>query len=305
VLRCGWLNYSTPTKGPDVLTVQFKTNAARTQIYYYDSSLPDPINLVGGLPIYVVTSTGQQGINRRRVTAEVIQKPYIVAAKAALTGSQDIRFIGNAVVCGFNHSADTPSSPNLTGSYGRAGLYTCMPYETVAGPLPGSWTTGSTWNGGTATQAGNPVPNVSGGVGFYPGPWSMFGMSQADFFNWIGAPVSSAANINGIVYLDNNGTAQDQSGAFAYQGATGEGMLYVDGDLTLNSTFIYRGLVYIEGDLKMNGQAWILGGLVVRGRSEIRQNGGATILYSSDAISRALAHYGGQFVTLSWREVPI
>jgi len=34
----------------------------------------------------------------------------------------------------------------------------------------------------------------------------------------------------------------------------------------------------------------------------VKMNGGATILYSSDAISIALAKYGGQFVTLNWRE---
>ena len=297
-----WLPYSTPNKSPDVLTVQFKTNNARNQIYYYDATLPTPINTTSGLPIYQITCTGQQGTSRRRVVAEVIQKPYLALTKAALTGNQDIRFIGNAVVCGYNHSADTPTA---AGENGRFGGNSCMPYEGVGGDLPGSWTTDSTWNGGVATQAGQPFANVSGGTGFYPGPWAMLGMSQADFMSWIGPGSSTTGSANGIIYLDNDGTAQNQSGSFAYHGASGEGLMYVDGDLTLNSTFVYRGLIYVEGDLKMNGQAWILGGLVVRGRSEIRQNGGATILYSSDAISRALARYGGQFVTLSWREVTL
>jgi len=297
-----WLRYSSSSKGADVLTVQFKTNAARTQIYYYDNTLPNPVNTSTGLPIYVITSTGQQGTSRRRVQAEVIQKPYTAACKAALTGNQDIRFIGNAVVCGYDHRGDTPPS---TGENGRTGTNSCVPYEVGTGNLPGSWTTGSTWNGGAATQAGQPVPNWDHGIGFYPGPWSLLGMSQADFYSWLGPPSTTATTATGIVYLDNDGVAQNQSGSFAYHGVTGEGMLYVDGDLTLNATFVYKGLVYVEGDLKMNGQAWILGGLIVRGRSEIRQNGGATILYSSDAISKALARYGGQFVTLSWREVSI
>jgi hypothetical protein len=76
----------------------------------------------------------------------------------------------------------------------------------------------------------------------------------------------------------------------------------VDGDLTLNSSFTYRGLIYVEGDLKINGQAWVLGGIIVRGKAELRQNGGSTILYSGPTISQVLAKYGGQFVTLSWRE---
>jgi hypothetical protein len=205
-------------------------------------------------------------------------------------------------VCGYDHRYDTPPP---AGENGRAGANSCVTYETGTGNLPGSWTTGSTWNGGTATQTGQPVPNWDHGVGFYPGPWAVLGMTQADFYNWMGAPSAAATTATGIVYLDNDGVAQNQSGSFAFHGVTGEGFLYVDGDLTLNATFVYKGLVYIEGDLKMNGQAWILGGLIVKGRSEIRQNGGATILYSSDAISKALARYGGQFVTLSWREVGI
>ena len=77
----------------------------------------------------------------------------------------------------------------------------------------------------------------------------------------------------------------------------------MDGDLTLNSTITFRGLIYVEGDLKLNGQAWILGGVIVKGKTSVKMNGGATILYSSEAISRALARYGGQFVTLNWREL--
>lgn len=297
-----WLRYSTPGKSPDALTVQFKTDNARTTIYRYDASLADPVNTTTGLPIYVITATGTQGGTRRRVVAEVIQKPFVASAKAALTCNQDIRFIGNAVVCGFNHRADTP---NPAGENGRAGSNSCITYETVGGNLPGSWTTDSTWNGGAATQTGSPVPNVSGGIGFYPGPWATLSMTQADFFNWVGSPLGSTASLYGVYYLDNDAVVQNQSGAFAFHGATGEGLLYVDGDLTLNSTFVYKGLIYVEGDLRMNGQAWVLGGMIVKGKSEIRQNGGATILYSSEAISQALARYGGQFVTLAWREVPL
>ena len=132
----------------------------------------------------------------------------------------------------------------------------------------------------------------------------MLGMTQADFQSWIGAPSSSVpGNLNGILYLDNNATISDQSGSFGIHGGNGEGLLYVDGDLTLNSQFTYRGLIYVEGDLKLNGQAWVLGGIVVKGKTQVTQNGGSTILYSSDAITRALSQYGGQFVTLSWREI--
>ena len=258
------------------------------------------MNTVTGLPIYVVTSTGREGTSRRKIVTEIINKPVNAAAKAALTANQDIRFIGNAVVCGHNHSADTPQT---YGENGRAGANSCVPYETAGGDLPGSWTTGGTQNGGAATQAGVPVANVSGGTGFYSGPWDMMQMGQADFFAFMNPPVSSPSTLNGLISIDNDATVQNKSASASFHSVTGEGILYIDGDVTMNAGFTYRGLVYIEGDLKLNGQAWVLGGMVVNGKTEVRMNGGATILYSSEAIARASARYGGQFITLSWREL--
>ena len=295
-----WLNYSTAGRSPDALTLRFKTDPARTVIYKYNGSLNPAINTVSGLPIYQVESTGTVGSARRSVLADIIQKPFVANAKAALTADQNIKFVGNAVVCGYNHSADTPFDQ---GKNGRGSAPDCQTYETASGDLPGSWSTGTTTNGGGSTRAGNPN-YVDNQTGFYAGPWTMLGMTQADFQSWIGAPSSSVpGNLNGILYLDNNATISDQSGSFGIHGGNGEGLLYVDGDLTLNSQFTYRGLIYVEGDLKMNGQAWVLGGIVVKGKTQVTQNGGSTILYSSDAITRALSQYGGQFVTLSWREI--
>jgi hypothetical protein len=301
-----WLNYSSSSRGPDVLTVQYLTNAARTVVYKYDPNKNPPVQTVSGLPIMVVNATGRSGPDVRRVQVQVIQKPVNVNIKAALCGNKDISFIGNAVVCGYNHSADTPTNQGTyeTGEWGRLDPRApCNGYEIVGSDLPGSWTTGGTQNGGTAYQAGWPVANVSNQVGFYAGPWEAVGMTQAQYSQWIGAPTSSPSNLNAIVYVDNNAVMGDGSASLGLHGVSGEGLLYVDGDLTINSTFVYRGLVYVQGDLQMNGQAWILGGIIVNGRGTITQNGGATILYSSDAIVRALSKYGGQFTTLSWKEL--
>lgn len=295
-----WLDYSTATRSPDALTIRFKTDANRTTIYRYNRTLDPAINTVSGMPIYQIEATGKVGSARRSVVAEVIQKPIFANAKAALTADDGIEFIGNAVVCGHNHSADTP---NPAGEDGRGNAPDCVPFESGVGDLPGSWATGTTINGGGAMRQGNPA-FVDNQTGFYLGPWSMLNMTQADFVSWVGAPMNAVpGSLSGIVYLDDNTTISDQSGAFAIHGADGEGLLYVDGDLTLNSTFTYRGLIYVEGDLKVNGSAWVLGGVVVKGRSQVKHNGGSTILYSGEAITRALSLYGGQFVTLSWREI--
>ncbi len=295
-----WLAYSSSGRGPDALTVEFKTDPARSAVYKYDGSLAQPINLVSGLPIYRITATGTTGTARRTIVTEVIQKPMYAVARGALTAGHDIQFVGNAVVCGYNHSADTPA---WTGENQRGSAPDCIPYETGNGDMPGAWSTGAISGGGASWQTGVPSGQSPNQTGFYSGPWDALGMTQTNFLGWIGSPINGApSNLNGIYYVDNNTSIGDQSANLGIHGGDGEGMLYVDGDLTINANFTYRGLIYVEGDLKMNGQAWVLGGIIVKGRSTVRQNGGATILYSSEAIARALAHYGGQFVTLSWRE---
>ena len=122
-----------------------------------DRAKDPPVNTLTGFPIYKITSTGIKGGDRRRIVAEVIEKPVNTNIRAALAADQDIRFIGNAVVCGYNHSADTP---NPTGENGRGNSPDCAPWENVAGDLPASWTTQDTWNGGAAGQTGVAPINV-------------------------------------------------------------------------------------------------------------------------------------------------
>jgi len=107
--------------------------------------------------------------------------------------------------------------------------------------------------------------------------------------------------MNGLIYLDNDAVKQNASGAWSLN--SGTGLVYADGNLTLNNNFVWRGLIYCEGDLKLNGTAWILGALVVRGNGQVTANGGATVLYSYDAIQNYLSKFGGKFVNLSWREL--
>ncbi len=130
-------------------------------------------------------------------------------------------------------------------------------------------------------------------------------MQQAEFFAWIGTPVAvPPPNPSGIVYLDNNGIKGDRLGNFSYAGGNGHGFLYVDGSLTVTGAFSYRGLIYVEGDLLTNGATnfWVLGAVIVRGKSNTALKGHQTILYSSEALLEELGG-GGGFVTLSWREI--
>lgn len=301
-----YLNYSTTGRGPDVLTIAWKKDPTGTKVMRYDGAQNPAVNATSGLPIYVITSTGRVGTTRRSVVTEVIQKPFTASVRGAMAADIPIDFIGNAAICGFNHSADTPYND---GDKGRTltvpspDPHHCLDNETgLGGDLPGAWSTGAVTGGGAAAATGNPSGFAQGQVGFYAGPWETFGMSQAEYWSWIGAPSTTPPDWNGIRYYDNNSTTQDKSANLALHSVDGEGFLYVDGDLNVNAGFHYKGLIYVEGDFNINGAAWILGGVIVKGRSSIKANGGMTILYSSDAISQSLAKYGGQFVTLSWRE---
>ena len=98
------------------------------------------------------------------------------------------------------------------------------------------------------------------------------------------------------------GLPQNQSGSWGISSTSGEGLLYIDGDLNLTGPFTYKGLIYIEGNLASSGHIWVLGAIVARGRSGVQLTGGANVLYSEEAIGLAISKFSGQFVTLSWRE---
>jgi Tfp pilus assembly protein PilX len=301
-----WLNYTASSRGPNVLTIEFKTDPTRTVVYRYDPSQNPHINTVSGYPIYRITSTGIEGADVRHVVAEVIRKPIISSAYGALVANQGIDFTGTSNVCGYNHSIDTPIN---TGQCGRACLGGCnedpaaQHWELGTGDRAGAWCSQDVTIGGSSQQNGSP-DTLTHQVGFYNGPWEALGMTQQQFFDWIGAPTNNMPDPpSGVYYLDNDGTAGNASGSYSIHGGDGEGLLYVDGDLSINGNFSFKGLVYIEGDLKVNGNCWILGAVICKGNDRIKvANGTCVVLYSKDAIEQKIAKWGGQFVTLSWRE---
>lgn len=300
-----WLKYSMPTQGQNVLTVSYKTDGSQSVIYRYDDTKDPPVQTDTGMPIFVITSTGRQGGDRCRVITEAIHKPFNANVKAAVAADKPIDFSGNSEVCGFNHRADTPPGVRGRPPDSPAGsLGPCTDWETSAGHLPGAWSTGTIDSHGSSSQHGTPSDVAPDQSGFYNGPWEAAGMGQQEFFTWIGQPLRTIPeNPRGILYIDDNDIAQDQSGTFGLKNGDGEGLLYIDGDVTLNGNFTYEGLIYVEGDLHINGTCWILGALIVKGKTTIKiANGDCSVLYSSAAIEENISKYGGQIVTLSWRE---
>jgi Tfp pilus assembly protein PilX len=302
-----YLNYTVADKGPNVLTIAWKKDPTGLLVMRYDPLITPHVNTATGYPIYTVTSTGRVGSAKRTVVTEVIQKPFTVNVRAALAADVPIDFVGNAAICGYNHRGDTPYDDGKDGRGVMPGDAThCIDNEQTLpgyGNLPGAWSSGPVTNAGASMTSGSPVQYSANQSGFYAGPWEAFGMTASEYWSWIGGGINTApTNWNGVYYWDNNNVTQDQSATLGLHSVNGEGFLYVDGNLTLNAGFHYKGLVYVEGDLSIAGQAWVLGGLIVNGQTSVKPAGGMTILYSSEAITQALAKYGGQFVTLSWRE---
>ena len=297
------LKYTVATKGPDVLTVRYKTTANGNTVMRYRTNASPQINTVSGSPIYQIVSTGKVGTAAQTVMAEVCKAPATVLARAAVMADVGIDFNGNISVCGHDHSADTPvwtRTPEC-----NAGMGNWLGATAHGSCVAGGWSAGDITIKGSGDLQGEP-DTTSHRTGFYNGPWEALQMDQGDFWSWMGSPLSIEPNPPvGINYLDNNGVKQDGSGNFQYHGGDGEGFLYCDGDLTVNGDFTFKGLVYVEGDLKINGKCWILGALIVHGKTTVKlANGDATILYSSAMIEQALERYGRRFARLSWRVLP-
>ena len=303
-----WLTYSTRDPGPDALTVTFKTDPARTMIYRYDPEANPHIQTNTGSPIFVITSTGRVGGDKRTVVAEVIASPFHLNAKGALVSGGGVSLNGSFQVCGFNHRDNTPAG---TGEKGRLGSGGCnenplvQKWETGQGDVAGTWSTLANLPVGSGGQEG--VPGVSTyQTNFYAGPWEALGFKQAEFYKWLKYPVPSVPpNPKGLIYLDNNTMTQDASGSWSIQGGKGEGLLYCDGDLTLTGNFDFEGMIYVEGNLKMDGNVWVLGTVITKGNliETAKVGGNMTILYSYDAIVNNLTKYFDQFINLSWREL--
>jgi Tfp pilus assembly protein PilX len=291
----------------DVLAVKYKTVIVPgappdTLVVRYDDGATPKLNTTSGAPIYTVTAVGHKGNASRGVVADVTTETFNIFSRAAVAAEVAIQFKGNIAVCGHDHRGDTPEGTQPPAC--NVGIGTWWSSTVHGDCLPGSWSESIIDEQGSPTLIGEPGAKTAGQTGFYSGPWDAIGLPQAEFWNWVGSPIAIGPDPPvGVLYLDNNSTLQDQSGSYFYTGGMGEGLLYIDGDLTINGNFSYKGLLYIEGNLVITGDAWILGGLIVRGKNVVKiANGSAVILYSSEAIQQSLQTHGGRLRTIAWRE---
>lgn len=295
-----WLDYSSATRGPDVLTLGFRTDT-NGRIVRWDDEQSTSLNTTCGMPVFSVTSTGKINNDRTRIRTEFFWKPHHLTFNAAICAGVDVNLDGTISVCGYQHEGGTDFTD---AELGRTGSPSCTEHEVGIGNLPGIWTAGTLSNNG-AQVTGIPSPTIESQGGFYDGPWEPLGMSQAELTGLLGTHTTSPSSWDGMVWLDDDATYANGTRTYTIDGLAGTGVLYVDGDLELTGTVAFRGLVYVEGDFTSTAGGAVVGGLIVHGRSggSCALSNGPSVVYSRDAVNEILGRAAREIVTLSWREV--
>lgn len=291
-----YLEYSEASGTDAVLTIRHKWRDLNgdgmrdaNEIVRYDALQVPPENFISGYPVEVVTVTGRSSDGERVIEVEVTKKMVNVRTLGALYVDKAVKITGNAAFCGYDHDINTP-------------IYTkphaCTAWHYAGGALPGVTSTGDAIKVlGSADVVGFPTPLDQTPTNPFYSLAEVLGMPDADVNDLLaGADNTSIVQpLEGITYI--TGDANINSNL------VGEGLLYVTGDLHAAGSFIYRGLIYVEGDVHLTGSPWILGTMVVRGTSDFNfSSGNAAVLYSSEALTRALSS-AMPCMMLSWREL--
>jgi len=298
-----WLLYSTTGKSSDALTVRFKTDAARRSIYRFDPTRTPTVQTQSGDPVFVVTSTGEEGESRRRIVTELTRarmRVHDLTIQAAVVSGGDVH-LGDVVnVCGYNHREDTPTwiglgpriaAPKSCNEDLDAGMWEEGP---TIEQRYGVWAAGGVEPGSNGPY-GEPQPFAEHQSDFYAGCWQALNLTETEFTSMIGPPSRNRAPrvLRGLTHYQGNTTLSR---------CDGDGLLYVEGDLHLGKDFTYRGLVYATGRVYVEGSCWVLGAVIAGAGVNATSSDRAAVLYSRETIENAVSRYASRFVRLSWRE---
>jgi hypothetical protein len=290
-----YLEYSASSGTESVLKIRHKWRDRNgdgvrdaNEIVRYDALQVPPENFLTGYPVEVITVTGKSSDGERVIESEVTKKLVYVRTLGALYVDKAVKITGNAAFCGYDHDINTPpfTVPNA-----------CTAWHHTGGALPGVTSTGDVIKVmGSADVSGFPTPLDQSAANPFYSLAEVLGMSDSEVSELLShADNSSIVNpMEGITYI--------QGDANITSNLVGEGLFYVTGDLHAAGSFIFRGLIFVEGDVHLTGTPWVLGTMVVRGTSDFNfSSGNAAVLYSSDALTRALSSVM-PCILLSWRE---
>jgi hypothetical protein len=268
------------------------------EIVRYDPNKFPPENFDSGSPVEVIDVQGHRAEARRRLRVECTRFPFAPNVLAALSSDRGVDVRGNVCLCGHDHLASTPTNTDL------ATNPPCSPnYDQPEGHRPAITTTGDPVDArGSSDLLGDPVATDTSSTNPFYSLAQALGVTQDVLDQLLAHANHHSAHdgnpLDGVTYIDG-----DATGGEKFNGVTGTGLLYVNGDLDVSGTFVWRGLIYVEGDFKITGTPWILGGIWVRGRSDYAFSGGSpAILYSSEQLRLSLES-AFEYIILSWKEM--
>ena len=291
-----YLEYSQRTGTNDVLTIEHKWDDRDgdgskdvNEVVRYDPLMIPPENFSSGFPVEVITVAGHSADGERVIQAEVTKRMMVARTLGALYVDKAVKLTGNCAFCGHNHDLNTPPGTRPNG---------CVAWHLSSANLPGVTSTGDVVKTqGSADILGDPQPiDDDAGNPFYTLA-EVLGLTNAETASILARAdnTSIVAPLDGITYI--------QGDASINSSLVGEGLLYVTGDLKASGSFIYTGLIYVEGDVSFTGTPWVLGSMIVRGTSDFNFSAGnAGVLYSKDAITNVLSGIM-PCIVLSWREM--
>jgi hypothetical protein len=268
------------------------------EIVRYDTSLIPPENMATGSTIEVIEVSGYMADARRRLRVEVTRFPFSPNIMAALQCDTGVDLRGTVNVCGHNHSINTPENTHLETSP------PCSPnYDEAFDHLHAVMTTGDEIDvNGSTDLLGEPSPTDTSATNPFHSLADALGVEQDVVDQLLADPDHTSSDdpspLNGITYINGDATGSEK-----FNSVSGEGLLYVAGDLDISGGFSWRGLIYVDGDVRMTGNAWVLGAMLVQGDSDVGFGGGTpSVLYSRDAIRLAL-ELAFDYIIISWKEL--
>jgi len=250
-----------------------------------------------------MTSAGQTnsgGGARQRIGMIARIAPIEFGVKASLTTQGGVSVGGNAEIDGTDQTPTgwascDPPGPAQAGVRDNGGTVGTSGAGTVGGNPPVvndptiTTSTFTTFGGSTYAQLAARATIVNGGGNINTNPsFNADGScNTADVNNWGDPhnPNSRCGNYFPIIHV---------AGSLTVNNTQGQGILLVDGDLTVNGSWDFYGIVIIQGDLKTAGggtaDAHFWGGVMAKNADLSTQNlnGHATLNFSSCSILAAL-----------------
>lgn len=304
-----WLEYSSDSDLDMALTIEHKwkdldDDGVRDdgEIVLYDASKFPPENFVTGSPVEVITLAGTRGNAERNILVEAIRYPLNINVRAALFCDRGVDAQGNVEVCGHDHSILTPYDTTIPA---------CMAWEYCSGRtnclatgcVTGIMTTGDEIDArGSTDVQGSPTPMDTSSSNQFLTLAETLGITQAEVDEILAnADYHSSYDadpLDGITYFIGDAVSGEK-----FNNCVGSGLLYVTGDLDVAGNLSWKGLIYVEGDFRITGTPWVLGAIVVKGKSDYAFTGGdPAILFSSEAIDYYIRQHL-KYVEIGWKEL--